>query len=338
MEQPAPLSEVAPDVPLELQQIVSQLLEKDSEKRIPTATVLLRRLEAMEHAISLASPVAPVSPAPAPIELAETKATAAFVNSPEPTISEPGKTAGRFTLVGKDELDPADSGQSSSSLVQTGVLIASLIAIAATIWYLLQPPTADALFDRIEARTANGDPESLLHAEDDIRSFLSRFHKDSRCERMKEYEHQIELYRLQQKFERRAKGHGGVESLLPVERAYVDALNYSRLDPDRGMLKFQALIDLYKERPGLAGPAGECLELAQRQLARLREQIEATAAEHLGQLQDRLDRADQIRKSDPARAEAMYRAAIVLYGDKQWAAQAVRRAKEALNDKEKPNH
>ena len=86
---------------------------------------------------------------------------------------------------------------------------------------------------------------------------------------MKEYkEHQIELYRLQQKFERRAKGHGGVESLLPVNGRIRRCLELLAAGPPiRGMLKFQALIDLYKERPGLAGPAGECLELAQRQLS-----------------------------------------------------------------------
>ena len=46
-EQPAPLGELAPDVPVELQQIITQLLEKDPERRIPNAAVLLRRLEAM---------------------------------------------------------------------------------------------------------------------------------------------------------------------------------------------------------------------------------------------------------------------------------------------------
>jgi broad specificity phosphatase PhoE len=43
---------------------------------------------------------------------------------------------------------------------------------------------------------------------------------------------------------------------------------------------------------------------------------------------------DQARSSAPQRAKAMYRAAIELYGDKPWAAAAVRRAREALSEKE----
>ena len=47
-------------------------------------------------------------------------------------------------------------------------------------------------------------------------------------------------------------------------------------------------------------------------------------------LQDRLDAADALRKSEPERAKAMYRAVVELYGEKPWAADAVRRARDAL--------
>jgi serine/threonine-protein kinase len=52
-EKPVPLRRLAPDTPDELESIILQLLEKDPQKRIPTALVLANRLKAMEHALSL---------------------------------------------------------------------------------------------------------------------------------------------------------------------------------------------------------------------------------------------------------------------------------------------
>jgi eukaryotic-like serine/threonine-protein kinase len=58
-EKPIPLRRLAPDTPDELESIVLQLLEKDPQKRIPTALVLANRLKAMEHALSLDTRVVP---------------------------------------------------------------------------------------------------------------------------------------------------------------------------------------------------------------------------------------------------------------------------------------
>ena len=78
------------------------------------------------------------------------------------------------------------------------------------------------------------------------------------------------------------------------------------------------------------GPNEMCLILAQRRLAQLREEVKKRSAEQLSLLEDRLDAADALRKSDPERAEAMYRAVVELYAEKPWAADAVDRARKAL--------
>ncbi|NIL98058.1 MAG: protein kinase [Planctomycetales bacterium] len=51
--QPEPVRRYAPDAPEELEQIISQLLEKDPRDRFPNALMVARRLEAMERALSL---------------------------------------------------------------------------------------------------------------------------------------------------------------------------------------------------------------------------------------------------------------------------------------------
>jgi eukaryotic-like serine/threonine-protein kinase len=52
-ERPAPLHRLNPDVPEEFETIIHQLLEKDPQKRIPTAVALANRLKAMVHALSM---------------------------------------------------------------------------------------------------------------------------------------------------------------------------------------------------------------------------------------------------------------------------------------------
>jgi serine/threonine-protein kinase len=49
--EPEPVQRLCPDVPKELASIVAQLLEKDPERRIVSAMILGRRLEAMEHGL-----------------------------------------------------------------------------------------------------------------------------------------------------------------------------------------------------------------------------------------------------------------------------------------------
>ena len=52
-EKPPPLHRLNPDVPDEFESIVNQLLEKDPQKRIPTAVAVANRLKAMVHALSM---------------------------------------------------------------------------------------------------------------------------------------------------------------------------------------------------------------------------------------------------------------------------------------------
>jgi hypothetical protein len=87
---------------------------------------------------------------------------------------------------------------------------------------------------------------------------------------------------------------------------------------------------LYGEGSAQAGPTGQCLELARRQLARLKQQADAPAAEQLSLVLGRLRQADRLLQADPARAKNMYQAVIELYGNKPWAADAVRHARSAL--------
>ena len=200
-------------------------------------------------------------------------ATAAFERPATAAPVETLKPAGRFTRIGEEDLDqPEPPAATPYVSLHAAILAIGLAALGSAGWWFLQLPTADALYERIDARVSSGSPESLHEADEDIRLFLSQFSADPHCKQLRLYQDEIELDNLQRKFERRAKGPAAPGSLLPVEQAYVEALSYARLDPERGMAKLRALIDLFDDgkKRASSDPVGQCLKLAKRQLARLR--------------------------------------------------------------------
>ena len=104
---------------------------------------------------------------------------------------------------------------------QTWVLAGALLSVGLTICWFLQPPTADALYQRIDARASDSSPDALPEAEGDIGEFLTRYPNDPRAGRLRGYEKEIDLYWLEKRFERRVKGLAGAEGLRPIEQAYL---------------------------------------------------------------------------------------------------------------------
>ena len=280
------------------------------------------------------SPAGPSSPeSPAADALPDTRVTAAFLD-PEPTApaEEDRNSEGHFTPVPEEELDRIEIGEARTPWISlhTWALIVGLVAVGLAVWYFLQPPSKNELYQRISERTADGSIASLVAAEEDIRKFLMLYAGDHRSSELREYENEIKLYQLERTFQRRAKGLVASESLLPIERDYLETINYVRLDPELGMAKLRALVDLYEQDSGGSGPAAMCLKLARRRLAQLHQQFDRHTAGRRDHVLARLDRADAIRQTDPPRARAMYRAVIELYQDKPWAGDVLRRARAGL--------
>ena len=237
----------------------------------------------------------------------------------------------QFTVVVEHELDQmpeSDDGRPATFSPQTAILVVALVAIGLTIWFFLRPPSADALYERIMAVAEAGERPSP----DDVEEFMVRYGDDSRAKSLRRFEKEIELERLQRKFDRRVKGLGGEKALLPIERAYLEALNYAWLDPARGARKMKALIELYGHESDDSGPTGQCLELARRRLAQLEEELNSTTVDHLALIASRLDEAEKLRESNPEKAKSMFEAVIELYAEKPWAADAVRRARKDLGE------
>jgi len=405
----------APAVPSELESIIDELLEKDPQDRVTNASLLLRRLEAMLHALAHVPderegdvsrtavdgydsgsgsggsageapecpdptkttdeiPALPPTAAGPPVdaeEMAETRATSAFqayvaAGSPrgdmsavpvarEPTVVVGGqKPADHFTPVAEEELDRTEAeDQLQRPLIspQTWMLAAALIVLGLTAWYLLRPLSEKKLYERIERLTADQKISSLVEAEPDMQEFLGRFPHHPQSATLREYQRRIDLYELERDIQpglRSPKGllgggdeqDGAREGVRLFDRAFVEATRLSRDDPERAIEILEAILDLYRDK-AKSPPIGMRLELVEDRVGKLQQQLETWREEDLRWLMARLKTADDLGRSESAaqrqKANRIRRGVIALYGDKLWAQEAVRQAREALAAEDDPS-
>jgi serine/threonine-protein kinase len=254
-------------------------------------------------------------------------------------------TRGQFTTVDDTELDRVYEEPETPPWIslQTWVLVAAIAAVGLSVWYMLQPPSADRLYERIQKTTADKSIESYRTARPKIVEFLERYSDDPRSGSLREIETSLELDRLETTFERQTAGRGDINRMLPIERAYLEALNYMRVDPELGLIRLEAMIALYDNRKSpdepfdTTGPTGKCLELARRRVKQMTRTMEWSTVDDRHLIEVQLNRADELESRDPARAREMRRAVLTLYGHKPWAAPGVERAKEKLGQEVPPN-
>jgi len=259
---------------------------------------------------------------------------------PSPAGGEPSSQfgSGRFTTVDKQDLDRSDEPADTPPWIsiQTWILLGAILAIGMGTWYLLQPPSADDLYQRIATATGDETIDSYREAEGDIAEFLERYSDDPRCDKLREIEKSLELFRRENRFQFEAARRTDTSKLLPIERTYLEALNYLEMDPDLGRQKLEAMIALHDNRLDpdqpfdTSGPTGMCLELARRRIERMRVDMQSAAADDRNLIRRRLERADELEATQPERARAIRQAVIDLYGDKSWAQEVVAQARAGL--------
>ncbi len=262
---------------------------------------------------------------------------AASVPLPAPESTKPS----HFIPVSEEQLDQLPPEEPVRPWIswQTWVLAGALLAVGGAVWYLLQPPSPDALYNRVVHAAQEGSIEALRAVEPAIQEFLARYPSDPRAEQIRQYERELDLDRLERRFELHASGRLRRQGALsPCERAYAEAVAIARTNPDLGIVKLQALLDLYEHRSERSGPLGACLELARRRLQRLQQELKEQLAGAEQLLEERLRRAEQLEPSSPDTARAIRQAIVELYADKPWAASVVAQAKAALaRSPAKPN-
>ena len=256
------------------------------------------------------------------------------VGRPSSVGEKAGTIATRtYTPVAKDDhrrySDQRDEEQVWISPATFGIVFA-MLSIGLFVWYWLQPPNSEKLYEEIKAASKEGKIDRLVDAEGKIKDFINYYPGDRRVFEMQAYLEEIEMARLERRFEFRAKLHSRHDGLLPIERAYFEAIGYVHLEPALGRKKLQALVDLYRDESNGTKQARECYLLARRQLERLDSQFQRHAADDLAVLENKLNAADRLQVTDPDGAAKIRRAVVELYADEPWAEAPVLRARNDL--------
>ncbi len=209
-------------------------------------------------------------------------------------------------------------------LLVTGTLI------AAVVWYFSWPATAASLYRDIMAVAKDDATGDLSDVESKIDEYLRRFPDGEHHGEVEELREELDLNRLQRKYERRSRLRGAADAWGPVERTYAEATSLASTDPIAAAEQLRALLDVYGEAT-ISDADKRCLNLAREQLPGLEEKGRLQFADQLQAIAQRLDAADAVAAAQPDRAHAIRAGVIALYGTKAWAQPAVQRAQQALN-------
>ena len=339
---PIPVCRIVNEAPIEMEQLIDQLLEKQPDRRVPTALAVSHRLRAMEHALSL--PPADADAQLQELETDEMEPASGEVISNRPTIQLPSNktesveavhvttteipnSKAHFTRV--DDTEPQTQATipwSALGSLLFVVTIGFLSFIAIRAW--TQPPQADALYQRIMQTKDADDDRWFIAAESDVDQFLDRFPEDPRQNEVSEIKDSIELDRLERRLNlqlRRSRS-----SPQPLEQLYLDAMRKATSDPAQSVSELQAILDLYTDDSELSPSDEQRLKLVRRQRQTLQRRIDRESTAHLQLLEDRLKAAKSLATSDPEQARAIYLGIVELYGRHSWAAAPVKQAQQAL--------
>lgn len=241
-------------------------------------------------------------------------------------------TISEADLRGKRGSHEADSNFSEWAKI-AGVAIVGLIVIATVAFFFTRQPTADQLATTIQAAVDANGTDGMLEVETELTKFLTHHADDPRADQMRSYVQEIELYRLQRTFERRARRSSEEQGLLPVERLYLQAQKNMTADPATALLQLRAIVQLLAgDRDPAASPtdrraAEQCLQLAEKQIAQLEKIVETTEKQQRLMIRRQLERATKLASEKPAEAAVIRQSIVTLFGDKAWAADLVEQAR-----------
>ena len=249
----------------------------------------------------------------------------------------------RFVPVDEGELDalpPKNEKRLFLWAAQILATVAVLGGLVALLWRVSQAPTADRLFQRIENELNVSDDEisgALKRAEDDLRQMVELYPNDPRSEVANEWLERLEIETVESRLERRLGRKRRDASASPIERAYLDALRVAEENPDEGVVKLTAFVELFaakaqEEASEKTGGSDDALTqalvgVATRKLERLLEERDRARAEDLALIVERWNAAVALAPTRRAEAEKIRLALIELYGERSWALEALREAK-----------
>ncbi|MGI5832191.1 MAG: serine/threonine-protein kinase [Thermoguttaceae bacterium] len=239
-----------------------------------------------------------------------------------------------FTAVPEEEFNPY-SAQEHNPYLSLRVLVFSTILLLAGSFVVLaiRRPSADTLYERIESSLDGVSQEEeseyvsvLRSLRGEFEKFLSYYPNDPRADQVRLLSGDLEYADLESRLFRLAERSifRRSQSLSLIESAYVEALRTAEKDPEEGVRKFRAFLNIFSHEdtgtPPYSVPA-QCVRLARRRLDRLEERIGRRNSQEEEFVIERLGFAESLEATDPQRAERIREGLRDFYGSRSWAAE-----------------
>ena len=231
-------------------------------------------------------------------------------------------------------------------IVSVVALAATLLAAIGTSLWLMQPPTAEALFNTIEEARAAAGNDTLIRNRGE--QFVKLYPDDPRAAEVEQWLADLEIKqhanRLLPRLQDDAKGPGGLGNLTPMEQAFVEAM----LEPDelRRQQQLEHWLAVYGQGPIATDETVQAkvsrdsrhaverhsvmITAAQEHLQSLRSNLADAAARKVAELEQRLQWAEE--NLPPEQERRLLQGVIALYADKSWAQGVIAEAQQRLSE------
>lgn len=176
-----------------------------------------------------------------------------------------------FTAVNEREPRPSvfagveDTAQGADWIqyLSVGGIIVTLLCALGFGWWMLQPKSANEIYESIIAASETGDDSRLLAAKTDIEEFLSRYPEDERAIEIQSFADEIELTRWTRVLQRRASREGGTNELSAIEQGFLECMEARSEDYDSAQSKLAAFLVVYGPLENLDRGEKRLVELVQ---------------------------------------------------------------------------
>ncbi len=263
----------------------------------------------------------------------------ATTSEPQPAradVKDATEPLRRFTTIEEERQREAAAARAPVISGATIFLIIALIATAAIIWRALQPPSADSLYEAIEAAAADEDEQELLTVEDKIAQFLQTYPNDLRADEVGRLQRRVDALLLDRRANLQARLLSKRYPDSPIAPEFMAAMRLAETGPEQAVIQLQSLIDLFDDEENFGDPEiRKFVEVARQQLPRLQEKVRRRASRKIALIEQRLDQARNIAASDPQAAREICQAIVTLYQDRVWAEKVVDDARTTLTELEK---
>ena len=358
-----------PEVPPELDELISHLMERDPDKRVPTAQSLLHKIESVEQQLKDYSEAKTAERPPAvshdtfDIRKPESAEQVKFKGSSENTALEdgaPGTSLNQQLAASPTQADTSgeiaasieqDSGShidyfntvteqqrerhSSRSKNETswkGVVLTAiplLVSILVLVFFVAQALERPSAEQLYAAITA--DEDNPQKAREEIQQFLNFYPDNEFAPRVKELKELADAIALKQRLTVQANSSSG-SPLTNIESQFIEVMELSRKDSAAAYTRLSALVTLYDGDKSLSSEDIKTISAARTYLPQLKQR----AANQRLMMQEKIETAmKRAKAAPPAEAAKLYRSIIELYGDSPWAQPLIQPARQRLEESER---